>query len=152
MRPTKQQQFNERTTMKGKIIAGFIAAILLAGGAAFEALAQNGPGQGQGNNGLGYGGPPQSEEERALRQLLCLEKNDGVCPNGGPRAGGQGYGQGKGLQQGPRDGTGPRAGQRNGQGRGMGEGKGLRQGPRDGTGPRGGTGACPVPTQTQARK
>lgn len=131
MRPTHNEQFNERTNMKRKMIAGLIAASLLAGGAAF---AQNGPSQGKCNNGAGYGGPPQSEEERALRQLLCLEKNDGVCPNGGPRAGGQGYGEGKGLRQGARDGTGPRAGQ----------GKGLRQGPRNGTGPRGGTGKCPV--------
>lgn len=83
-------------------------------GATFSVLAQNGPGNGKGQ-GKGYGGPPQSQEERAARQAACLEKNDGVCPNGGPRtncpAGEYGKGKGNGNcgRHGLRDGTGPRS-------------------------------------------
>jgi len=86
---------------------------LLAAGTAF---AGNGPGP----RGKGYGGPPQSAEERAARQADCLKKNGGICPQGGPGANcqGQGQGQGKGYQ--------------------------WRKGARDGTGPRAGTDACPV--------
>jgi len=78
---------------------------LLAAGTAF---AGNGPGP----RGKGYGGPPQTAEERAARQADCLEKNGGVCPQGGPRANCQGAGQGQGnkWRKGARDGTGPRAG------------------------------------------
>jgi hypothetical protein len=93
--------------MKRRVISSLIAAGLLLGGMALSSLAGNGPG-----NGRGYGGPPQSDEERAARQAECLERNGGVCPNGGPRGAGQckGQGQGKGQRQGVRDGTGPRAG------------------------------------------
>ena len=99
--------------MKQKILAGLVIAGLLVGGAAFSVLAQNGAGRA--GNGKGYGGPPQSQEERAARQAGCLEKNGGVCPNGGlgtncPAGGmGKGKGQGKGGQHGLRDGTGPRS-------------------------------------------
>ena len=90
--------------MKLNTLTVIVAAGLLAAGTAF---AQNGPGpRGKGN---GYGGPPQSAEERAARQAGCLEKNGGVCPQGGPR----GNGQGKGHRRGARDGTGPRAGSGN---------------------------------------
>lgn len=97
--------------MKIKTLTVIVAAGFMAAG---TALAQNGPGpRGQGK---GYGGPPQSAEERAARQEACLEKNGGVCPQGGPReacqGNGQGQGQGQGNQfrRGARDGTGPRAG------------------------------------------
>ena len=96
--------------MKNKTLTGLIVAGLLMSGAAFTAFAQNGAGRA--GNGKGYGGPPQSQEERAARQAACLEKNGGVCPNGGPQtncpAGGMGKGKGKGDQHGLRDGTGPR--------------------------------------------
>jgi len=94
--------------MKRTILSGLIAAGLLVGGTSL--LAGNGPGP----NGCGYGGPPKSEQERAARQAACLERNGGVCPNGGPRAEcpGQGLGkgprQGKGCGQGVCDGTGPK--------------------------------------------
>lgn len=109
--------------MKTKLLTGLIAVGLLMSG--MTLLAQNGPGQGGGKgNGKGYGGPPQSQEERAARQADCLEKNGGICPNGGPQTNcpadcngqgqgkgkGQGKGQGKGGQHGKRDGTGPRHG------------------------------------------
>jgi len=106
-----KKQTNERNIMKNKAIAGLIVAGLLMSGAAFSLLAQNGAGRC--GNGKGYGGPPQSQEERAARQAACLEKNGGVCPNGGPQtncpAGGMGKGKGKGQghQHGKRDGTGP---------------------------------------------
>lgn len=99
--------------MKHKLIAGLIVAGLLISGAALTAMAQNGPG-GK-SKGKGYGGPPQSQEERAARQAGCLEKNGGICPNGGPQTncpadcnGQGGKGKGKGAQNGKRDGTGPR--------------------------------------------
>lgn len=111
--------------MKNKIIAGLMVAGLMMSGAAFSAFAQNGPNQGGKGNGKGYGGPPQSQEERAARQAACLEKNDGVCPNGGPQANCQGQGQGKG------------------QGKCKGAGHGQRNGLRDGTGPRSANGTCP---------
>ncbi|MBE0540470.1 MAG: hypothetical protein IH623_03705 [Verrucomicrobia bacterium] len=101
--------------MKINILAVIAVASLLAAGTTF---AQNGPGNGQRGQGKGYGGPPQSSEERAARRAACLEQNDGVCPQGGP-----------GL--GPRD------------GRGRGNGQGLRHGLRDGTGPRSVDGTCP---------
>ncbi len=101
--------------MKSKTIAGLIVAGLLAGGTAVSVLAQNGPGRG--GNGRGYGGPPQTQEERAARQAACLERNGGVCPNGGPRANCQGQrkgqGAGYGWRRGARDGTGPLAGTTN---------------------------------------
>jgi hypothetical protein len=104
--------------MKNKALVGMMVAGLLIAGAALTALAQNGPGK----NGCGCGGPPKSDQERAARQAACLEKNGGVCPNGGPRASCPGYGQG---------------------GQGKGNGKCARQGLRDGTGPRSGNGTCP---------
>jgi hypothetical protein len=97
--------------MKRNMLTLMVAAGLLAAGTTF---AQNGPGP----RGKGYGGPPQSAEERAARQAACLEKNGGICPQGGPVANCQGKGQGQGHQ--------------------------WRRGARDGTGPRGGTSACPV--------
>ena len=92
--------------MKLNTLTVIVAAGLLAAGTAF---AQNGPSpRGKGN---GYGGPPQSAEERTARQAACLEKNGGVCPQGGPRVAcqGGGQGQGKGYCRGLRDGTGPRS-------------------------------------------
>lgn len=106
--------------MKRTMISGLIAAGLLLGG--ISLYAGNGPA-----NGKGYGGPPKSDEERAARQAACLEKNGGVCPNGGPRAAGECKGQGQGKAQ----------------------GKGQRRGACDGTGPRAGTGNCPANGQPQ---
>ena len=93
--------------MKRMTLAGWIMAGLLMSGSATALLAQNCPGRGKGN---GYGGPPQSAEERAARQAACLEKNGGVCSQGGPRVAcqGKGQGQGNGYCRGLRDGTGPR--------------------------------------------
>ena len=105
----------QRSIMKRSSIILLIAAGLFAAG---SSIAQNGPGP----RGKGYGGPPQSAEERAARQAACLERNGGVCPQGGPRAECPGWGKG----------------------RGQGQGKQLRWGARDGTGPRGGTTNCPV--------
>jgi hypothetical protein len=102
--------------MKLNTLTVIVAAGLLAAGTAF---AQRGAGTG-GGQGKGYGGPPQSAEERAARQAACLEKNGGVCPQGGPGANCQGKGKGQG------------------------QGNQGRHGARDGTGPRAGTGACPV--------
>ncbi len=103
--------------MKRTVISGLIAAALLLGGMTLSTLAGNGPG-----NGRGYGGAPKSDTERAARQAACIEKNGGVCPNGGPRASCPGYGPG---------------------GQGPGNGKCARPGVRDGTGPRRGNGTCP---------
>ena len=88
-----------------KTLTVLVAAALLTAASAF---AQNGPGP----RGKGYGGSPQSMEERAARQAACLEKNGGICPQGGPRANCPGKGQGLGncYRRGARDGTGPRAG------------------------------------------
>ena len=98
--------------MKLKVTLGaMIAGLLLIAPASL--FAQNGPGHGP--KGCGYGGPPQTEQERAARQAACLEKNGGVCPNGGPQVNcpaggkGQGKGAGKGWGKGLRDGTGPRS-------------------------------------------
>lgn len=118
--------------MKLNILAVIAVASLLAAGTTF---AQNGPGNGQRGQGKGYGGPPQSAEERVARQAACLEKNDGVCPNGGPRAECPGLGQGKGQGQGK------------GYCKGQGQGKGLR----DGTGPRSVDGTCPQGNVPQQR-
>jgi hypothetical protein len=116
--------------MKNNVIAGLMVAGLIMSGAAFSAFAQNGPGQGCKVNGKGYGGPPQSQEERTARQAACLEKNDGGCPNGGPQANCQGQGKG--------------------QCKGKGNGQGQRNGLRDGTGPRSADGTCPnIPAQKQ---
>ena len=115
-----EQPSKERTAMKNKTLAALIVAGLVMSGAAFSLLAQNGPGQGR--DGCGYGGPPKTAEERAARQAVCLEKNGGVCPNGGPRANCPGYGQGA---------------------QGKGNGKCARQGVRDGTGPRSADGTRP---------
>lgn len=99
--------------MKRKVILGVIVTALLLSGLPATLFAQNGPGPGW--CGRGYGGPPKTEQERAARQAGCLERNGGVCPNGGPRAncpaGGAGEGKaaGKGWGKGPRDGTGPRS-------------------------------------------
>ncbi len=62
------------------------------------ALAQGGPG-GHGCGGKGYGGPQQTEAERAARQEQGKKANGGICG-----------GQGKGQRRGPRDGSGPRGG------------------------------------------
>ncbi len=100
-----------------KTIAGLIVAGLMLAGAG-TTLAQNAQGNGQGK---AYGGPPQSEQDRLNRQAACLEKNGGVCPQGGPRKDCQGLGQGKGQGKGKGacDGTGPK-------------GQGKRQGFRGG--------------------
>jgi len=108
--------------MKRTMISGLMVMSLVFGGMTLSTFAGNGPG-----NGKGYGGPPQSEAERAARQAACAEKNGGVCPNGGPRA----------------------AGECKGQGQGKGQGKGMRRGACDGTGPRAGTGNCPVNSVAQ---
>lgn len=118
--------------MKRTMISGLIAAGLLLGGMTLSSTAGNGPG-----NGKGYGGPPQSEEERAARQAACVEKNGGVCPNGGPRAECPGLGQGQGQGKG------------NCNGKGNGNGNGARRGARDGTGPRAGTTNCPANNAAQ---
>jgi hypothetical protein len=115
--------------MKRMMFSGLIAAGLLLGGTSLSALAGNGPG-----NGRGYGGPPKSEEERSARQAACIERNGGICPNGGPRV------------ECPRDGQG------RGNGKANGNGQGLRHGARDGTGPRAGTGNCPVNNGAQAQR
>lgn len=112
---------NEGNIMKKTIMAGLIVAGLLMSGAALTVMAQNGPG-GKGK-GKGYGGPPQSQEERAARQASCLEKNGGICPNGSPQT------------NCPAD--------CNGQGSGKGKGKGGQNGKRDGTSPRNANGTCP---------
>ena len=134
-----KQTTTERTFMKNKVIAGLIVAGLIMSGAAFSAFAQNGPSNG--GKGKGYGAPPQSQEERAVRQAACLEKNAGVCPNGGPRVNCQGKKMGKG--------------QFKGQCKGQCKGKGGRQaqgnGLRDGTGPRSADGTCPN-TNAPAKK
>jgi hypothetical protein len=127
--------------MKNKTIAGLIVAGFLMSGAAFTALAQNGNGQSGQGNGLGYGGPPQSQEERAARQAACLEKNDGICPNGGLRAICPGQGQGMGKGQCKSQCKAQCQGQ--GMGKGKGAGYGHRNGLRDGTGPRSVNGTCP---------
>lgn len=79
--------------MKLNTLAVMVAAGLFAAGTVF---AGNGPGL----RGQGHGGPPQSAEERAARQGACLEKNGGVCPQGGPRANCPGLGRGPGQGQG----------------------------------------------------
>ena len=100
--------------MKLKILLGAVVAGLLLSALPTTLSAQNNPGPGC--NGRGYGGPPKTEQERAARQAACLERNGGVCPNGGPRANcpagaaGQGKAAGKGWGKGLRDGTGPRSG------------------------------------------
>jgi hypothetical protein len=112
-RSGRQKTINKRFDMKLKITLGLLVAGLVLAAAPASLLAQNGPGPGP--KGNGYGGPPQTEQERAARQAACLEKNGGVCPNGGPQKAcpggmGQGRGAGKGWGKGLRDGTGPRAG------------------------------------------
>ena len=103
-------------------MVGLTVTGLFMSGAAANLFAQNAP-----CNGRGYGGPPKSDEERAARQAACLEKNDGVCPNGGPRTNCPGYGQGRGAGQGKGwgkgacDGTGPKG--PNGQGARAGQGQ-----------------------------
>lgn len=109
--------------MKIKIIAALAIATAFTAGSAW---AQNCNGTGPRGQGKGYSGPPQSTEERTARQAACLEKNNGVCPQGGP-----GLGQGKGKMQ----------------GKGLGQGKGLR----DGTGPRSQDGTCPKGNAGQQR-
>jgi len=113
--------------MKRTMISGLIAAGLLLGGMTLTTFAGNGSGNGRGN-----GGPAKSDGERAARQAACIEKNGGVCPNGGPQANCPGLGQGK----------------RQGQG----QGKGQRRGACDGTGPRAGAGNCPANGSASAQK
>jgi hypothetical protein len=115
--------------MKKTAMVGLMVVGLWMSGAAADGFAGNGPGSGR-----GYGAPAKSNEERAARQAACIEKNGGVCPNGGPRANCPGIGQGKG------------------QGQGQGQGKGQRRGACDGTGPRAGTANCPVNGSGQTQK
>ncbi len=115
-------------------------AALMLGALAATLVAQDGPGRA--GNGRGYGGPPKTLEERAARQAACLARNDGVCPNGGPRA----YCPGGGMGMGWRGGRGVSGG---GYG---GAGYGWRQGPRDGTGPRSANGTCPLAPANPASK
>jgi hypothetical protein len=77
--------------MKLNIIAVMAVATLLAAGTTF---AQNCTDTGPRGQGKGYGGLPQPAAERAARQAACLERNGGVCPNGGPGAECAGLGQG----------------------------------------------------------
>ncbi len=123
-RQTETEESN--IVMKLKLVAVMAAASLLAIGTAF---AQNCPGTGPRGQGKGYGGPPQSVEERAARQSACLQLNGGICPQGGPRAECPGLGQGKRM------------------GKGQGQGRGLR----DGTGPRSVDGTCPLGSAGQQR-
>ena len=111
------------TVMKLNLLAVITVASVLAVG---TTLAQDNSGASRRGQGRGYGGPPQSNEERAARQAACLERNGGVCPNGGPRAECPGFGQGQG------------------QGRGFCGGRGQGKGLRDGTGPRSADGTCPL--------
>ena len=105
--------------MKRMIITGWLAAAMLLAGLTTAALAGHGPGR-----GCGYGGPPKSDAEREARQAACLEKNGGVCPNGGPRAECPHLGAGKGYGKGVCDGTGPKG--PNGKGTGPRAGKGQK--------------------------
>lgn len=123
---TDEHEMKERQIMKRTLMVGLMAAGLLMSGAATNLFAQNAT-----CNGRGYGGPPKSDEERAARQAACLEKNGGVCPNGGPRANCPRYGQ---------------------SGQGKGNGRCARQGLRDGTGPRSASGTCLFYNQSPANK
>jgi len=115
MRPVENNATLEQNkVMKRTTISSLIAAGLLLSGMGMISFAGNGPG-----NGRGYGGPPQSDAERAARQTERQERNGGICPNGGPRAECPSYGQ-----------------RRQGKGAGKGQGQGWRRGARDGTGPR----------------
>lgn len=99
--------------MKRNVVGMVVLGCLVA---AAVAMAQARTESGVPGRGFGYGGPPQSAQERAARQTVCLERNGGLCPQGGPRIeyprlgrgqdGAKGYGHGRGL----RDGTGPRSG------------------------------------------
>jgi hypothetical protein len=112
--PEIDETLNKTLAMKLKVTLGVMIAGLFLSVTPANLFAQNCPGGGP--NGKGYGGPPKTEQERAARQAACLEKNGGVCPNGGPQANcpagavGQGKGAGKGAGKGLCDGTGPRAG------------------------------------------
>jgi hypothetical protein len=108
--------------MKTQHIATWIAITLLTAG---TALAQAGPGR----RGGGYGTPPKTEEERAVRQAERQQANRDNRANRGNRAG-QKQNRGRGQGQGNCDGTG--------------QGQGQGNGPRDGSGPRGGTADCPA--------
>lgn len=105
-----KETINKMQSMKLKLTLGGIIVALVLATAPASLLAQSCPGGGP--NGKGYGGPPKTEQERAARQAACLEKNGGVCPNGGPQANcpaggmGQGKGAGKGAGKGLCDGTG----------------------------------------------
>jgi hypothetical protein len=105
-----KETISKMQSMKLKLTLGGIIAALVLATAPASLLAQSCPGGGP--NGKGYGGPPKTEQERAARQAACLQKNGGVCPNGGPQAnctiGGKGLGKGAG--KGVCDGTGPSAG------------------------------------------
>lgn len=123
MTPDRNKQNEERTDMKRTMLTGLIMAALLIGATALTALAQNCPSP----CGRGYGGPPKSEAERQARQAACLEKNNGVCPNGGPR---------NACRQSAGNNT----------------GQGKRCGLRDGTGPRSANGTCPLVNQPRSRR
>jgi hypothetical protein len=116
--------------MKRTILTGLVAAGLLMSGAIGLSLAQNGPGAGR--NGCGYGGPPQSQEERAARQAACVATNCGTCTNTCtnvcPRAACPGRCLGKA------------------------KGHGYRHGLCDGTGPRNTNGVCPFNGHGAAKK
>ncbi len=108
--------------MKTRTATACLIAALLLSSAATALLAQTAPKSGP--QGRGYGGPPQTAEERALRQQACPNQGAGeACPQGGQR------GQGKCWR---------------GQGQGGMGGYGYRHGLRDGTGPRNADGTCPA--------
>ena len=97
--------------MKTKLITGIAVVALLAGALSLSVFAQNAGGNCGRGKCMGYGGPPQSQEERAVRQASCLAQNGGVCPSGGPKTNcpaggcrGQGKAFGKGLGQGHQSG------------------------------------------------
>ncbi len=117
--------------MKNNTFVGLIVAGLLLAGSGLTLQAQTCTGQG--GNGKGYGCAPKSEQERAARQAACMEKNGGVCPQGGPKANCQGAGNGAGKGK-------------------AGAGQGARRGLRDGTGPRGANGTCPQNAAAGATK
>jgi len=106
--PEINKTINKTLAMKLKVTLGVMIAGLMLSVTPASLFAQNCPGGGP--NGKGYGGPPKTEQERAARQSACLEKNGGVCPNGGPQANcpAGAIGKGKGAGKGLRDGTGHR--------------------------------------------
>jgi hypothetical protein len=127
-KPEINETIDKLLNMKLKVTLGAMIVGLLLSATTASLFAQNCPGGGP--NGKGYGGPPKTEQERAARQAACLEKNGGVCPNGGPRADCP----------------------RRGMGQGNGAGQCWRHGLRDGTGPRSANGTCPLNNSAQVQK